>query len=156
MTQRAATRRYEPRPPRRDERGPRRQESWRRPRLPFPPIVGGFLLAGTLLTTATAWLLASHLRTGALLAYFAGVNLTTLGAYLYDKSVAAGGAALWRVPETVLHLLALAGGSPAAFAGQQLLRHKTSKPGFRMWFWVIVAVQVAALIGWAWGASQRG
>ena len=128
---------------------------WRRPRLPFPPIVAGFLLAGALLTAATAWLLVSHLHAGALLAYVAGINLATLGAYLYDKSVAAGGVALWRVPEVVLHLLALAGGSPAALAGQQLLRHKTRKPGFRTWFWVILAVQVAALIGWVWGVSYR-
>jgi uncharacterized membrane protein YsdA (DUF1294 family) len=155
MTRRAATRRNDARPARRDEWGPRRPEPWRRPRLPFPPIVGGFLLAGAVLTAATAWLLVSHLHAGALVAYVAGVNLTTLGAYLYDKSVASAGAALWRVPEAVLHLLALAGGTPAAFAGQQLLRHKTSKPAFRTWFWVIVAIQAAALAGWVWGATHR-
>ena len=133
----------------------RARNSWRRPRLPFPPIVGGFLLGGIALTAATAWLVASRLHTGALLAYAAGINLTTLGAYAYDKSVAAGSATLWRVPEAVLHLLALAGGTPAAFAAQQLLRHKTRKPGFRTWFWVIVAIQAAALGGWLWGVSQR-
>ena len=129
---------------------------WRRPRLPFPPIVAGFLIAGASLTAVTAWLLASRLHTGALLAYVAGVNLTTLGAYLYDKSVAGSAAALWRVPEAVLHLLALAGGTPAAFAGQQLLRHKTRKPGFRAWSWAIVAIQLAAIGVWAWRVAGRG
>ena len=125
---------------------PAPREPNRRPYLPFRPIVAGFLLAGAALTAATAWLLASRLQTGALVAYFAGVNLTTFGAYLYDKSVAGGN--LWRVPETVLHLLALAGGTPAAFAGQYLLRHKTRKAGFRAWLWVIVAVQGLAVAGW--------
>jgi len=107
------------------------------------------------LTVLAAWLLASRLQAGALVAYLAGVNLATFGAYLYDKAVAASGAALWRVPEASLYLLALAGGTPGAFAGQRLLRHKTRKDGFRTWFWVIVAVQVAALAGWIWGSSHR-
>lgn len=125
----------------------------RRPRLPFPPIVGGFLLAGAALTAATAWLLMSRLQAGPLVAYLAGVNATTLGAYLYDKSVAGGG--LWRVPEAVLHLLAIAGGSPAALAGQHLLRHKTRKPGFRAWFFAIIAVQALAVVVWWWYGSGR-
>lgn len=152
MTRSAAPRR--PNPPR-PQPGPSRGRRWRRPRLPFPPIVGAFLLIGVLLTAATTWLLASHLHAGALVAYFAGVNLTTFGAYLYDKSVAASEAPMWRVPEAVLHLLAFAGGTPAALVGQQILRHKTRKPGFRLWFWVIAAIQGAALAGWAWGATQR-
>lgn len=130
---------------------PAPREPYRRPYLPFRPIVAGFLIAGAALTTSTAWLLASRLQTGAVLAYLAGVNLTTFGAYLYDKSVAGGG--LWRVPETVLHLLGLAGGTPAAFAGQYLLRHKTRKGGFRAWLWASVTVQ--ALVVGAWWAYSR-
>src|SRR4051794_12491840 len=125
-----------------------RPASSRRRRLPFRPIVAGFLLASAALTGATAWLLASHLQTGALLAYLAGINLATFGAYLYDKSIAGG--TLWRVPETVLHLLALAGGSPAALAGQHLLRHKTRKPAFQAWFWAIVVLQSGAVAYWLW------
>ena len=112
-------------------------------------------MAGAVLTGAIAWLLASQLNTGAALAYVAGVNLATLGAYLYDKSVAGRGTSLYRVPETVLHLLALAGGSPAALAGQYVLRHKTRKPGFATWSWVIVAIHVVALVAWAWLATGR-
>jgi uncharacterized membrane protein YsdA (DUF1294 family) len=128
----------------------------RRPRLPFPPIVGGFFVAGMGLAAGMAWLLVSRFNVGALLAYLAGVNLATFFAYLYDKSVAASGTALWRVPEAVLHLLALVGGTPGAFAGQRLLRHKTRKEGFRAWFWIIVAIQVAAVAGLLWGSSHRG
>jgi uncharacterized membrane protein YsdA (DUF1294 family) len=120
----------------------------RRPRLPFRPIVAGFLVAAGALTAAAAWLLASRLQTGALIAYACGINLTTFAAYLYDKSIAGGG--LWRVPETVLHLLALAGGSPAALAGQLLLRHKTRKASFQAWFWCIVILQAAAVGLWLW------
>jgi uncharacterized membrane protein YsdA (DUF1294 family) len=129
---------------------------WRRPRLPFPPIVGGFFLAGMALAASTAWLLAARFNVGALVAYLAGVNVATSAAYLYDKSVATSGTALWRVPEAALHLLALAGGTPAAFAAQRLLRHKTRKDGFRTWFWVIVTVQAAAVAGWLWGWTHRG
>ena len=114
------------------------------------------MILGTLLTAATAWLLSARLEVGALLAYLAGVNLTTLAAYEYDKSVAGSAVALWRVPEAVLHLLALAGGTPAALAGQHLLRHKTRKEGFRAWLWVIVAVQAAVVCGWAWGTHGVG
>ena len=140
-------RRTDARPPRGDARHDRRQRAWRRPRVPFPPIVGGFLLVGALATGAMTWLLVSRLHAGALIAYLAGVNFTTLGAYAYDKFVARRSIRLWRVPEAALHLLALAGGTPAAFAGRHLLRHKTRKPGFQTWFRVIMAAQAAAVAG---------
>ena len=160
MTRSAArARNAPPRPPRhQNPRRPapaQRPRRWRRPRLPFPPIVSGFLLAGAALAAVTAWMIAAHLHTGALVAYVAGVNLATFGAYAYDKCVAGSESPLWRVPEAVLHLLALAGGTPAAFMGQHLLRHKTRKTGFRSWFWVIVAIQAAAVAGWAWASAGR-
>ena len=142
------------RPPRRDVHAGAKRP-WRRPRLPFPPIVAGFFLTGMGLTALVAWLLVARFQAGALVAYLAGVNIVTLAAYLYDKAIAASGAALWRVPEASLHLLALAGGTPGAFAGQRLLRHKTRKEGFRAWFWVIVALQAALLVGWLWGSKHR-
>ena len=121
-----------------------------RPRLPFRPIVGGFLLAAAVFTGLVAWFLAARLDWAVLLAFLAGINLATFGVYLYDKTVAGSPGRLWRVPETVLHVLALAGGSPAAFAGQKLLRHKTMKQPFRRWFWATVILQIAALSLWAW------
>lgn len=73
----------------------------------------------------------------------AGINLATVALYGYDK-VAAVKSRL-RVPENVLHLAALLGGSPAALLSQRMFRHKTSKTSFRIWFWLIVVVQLAAI-----------
>ena len=36
----------------------------------------------------------------------------------------------WRVPEAILHWLALAGGFPGGWAGRALFRHKTQKAMF--------------------------
>jgi uncharacterized membrane protein YsdA (DUF1294 family) len=54
------------------------------------------------------------------------------------------------VPERVLLGLALLGGSPGAWAGMTLFRHKTVKGRFRLAFAVIVALQLglAAWSGW--------
>ena len=92
--------------------------------------------------------LAFHLRIHLLLGALAGVNAATILLYGYDKAVA-GGARL-RVPENVLHLLALLGGSPAALFSQTLFRHKTVKPSFRRVYWLIVVLQFAILGAAVW------
>jgi len=51
-----------------------------------------------------------------------------------------------RVPEIVQHLLALAGGSPTAAVAQILFRHKTKKMCFRVIFFLIIALQVTAVL----------
>ena len=68
--------------------------------------------------------------------YAVGVNVATLLFYLYDKDAARQ--RHQRIPEGVLHLLALAGGSPTAMFAQRYFRHKTRKTGFRNVFWLIV------------------
>ncbi|MBI3856671.1 MAG: DUF1294 domain-containing protein [Planctomycetes bacterium] len=68
--------------------------------------------------------------------------------YGYDKAVAGGTRS--RVPEKWLHLLALLGGSPAAFLSQKLFRHKTVKAPFQRVFWLIVVLQLAALGAALW------
>jgi uncharacterized membrane protein YsdA (DUF1294 family) len=78
-----------------------------------------------------------------LCAWLVGVNATAFGYYGYDKSQAGGAGE--RVPEVVLHGLALTGGSPAAYAAMRLFRHKTLKGSFRVVFWCIVAVQAALI-----------
>lgn len=93
-------------------------------------------------------LLTWRLGMGALPAYLLAVNSTTLLAYGYDKSIAGGRRT--RVPERVLHLLALAGGTPGAMLGQILFRHKTLKRSFRTWFWIIVLIQLTAVGAWIW------
>ena len=67
--------------------------------------------------------------------YLAAVNLVTLLLYGYDKRAAAYGGP--RVPERVLHAAAIAGGTPAAYLGQRLFRHKTIKGSA----WLQVAAQ---------------
>jgi len=79
-------------------------------------------------------------------AYLVGVNVMTLLLYGYDKRQAIVGG--FRVPELVLHLGALFGGSPAALLGQRLLRHKTRKLGFQAVFATIVLLQGAGLCGY--------
>jgi uncharacterized membrane protein YsdA (DUF1294 family) len=85
-----------------------------------------------------------HLLAG----WLVGVNVVTFGYYGYDKNQARRSSG--RVPEVVLHGLALAGGSPAAWLAMRLFRHKTIKGSFRFVFWTIVVLQLAliAWIGW--------
>lgn len=76
----------------------------------------------------------------------AGLSLVAFLAYVFDKSAAVAGR--WRTSERTLHLLGLAGGWPGALVAQQLLRHKTRKPGFVAVFWCTVVLNVAALAAW--------
>ena len=84
-------------------------------------------------------------RPPVLLAYL-GLSLAAFMAYAFDKSSAI--AKRWRTAEQTLHLFSLAGGWPGALLAQQLLRHKTSKPGFAGVFWITVALNIAAFVGW--------
>ena len=84
-------------------------------------------------------------------AYLIAINTATLALYGYDKAVAGSGGR--RVPEIVLHGAELLGGTPAAFVAQRLLHHKSRKGSYQMRFWLIVAMQAAAVlviwqIGW--------
>ncbi len=87
--------------------------------------------------------------------YLIAINVATFLLYGYDKAIAGGSIhQSRRVPERVLHGAELLGGTPAAFAAQRLLRHKTQKSSFQLRFWLIVAVQAVAvvvvwLMGWA-------
>jgi len=72
------------------------------------------------------------------------LNVCTFLIYGLDKYCARNGS--WRIPEGTLLVLALAGGSPAAYLAQKIFRHKTHKQPFRIRFWLIVALQMLALI----------
>jgi len=75
--------------------------------------------------------------------YLAGINTATFGLYAYDKLAAK---MEWlRVPEIILHGYALLGGTPAAWIGQRVLRHKTLKGPFQAIFWMVLGVQVLFL-----------
>ena len=64
--------------------------------------------------------------------------------YSVDKSAAALGR--WRVSESALLLLGLAGGWPGAIIAQQLLHHKTKKRSFQSAFAGSVVVNILAFV----------
>lgn len=107
----------------------------------------GLALAGAF---AIWWIL----KWDAVLAWLISITIVTFIAYRYDKSIA--GSDRFRVPERVLLLLALAGGTLGAIVGMFLgENHKTSKAGFMLPFLIILAVQ-AVLVGIYFWLQWRG
>jgi len=75
-----------------------------------------------------------------ILAYIATINGVGFMMYALDKFLAKRS---WlRVPESLLHLLAFGGATPAAIVAQQLFWHKTTKRSFQVMFWLIALLQV--------------
>jgi uncharacterized membrane protein YsdA (DUF1294 family) len=101
----------------------------------------------TILLAALVWrygpsLAAPHL-------WLIAISVVTFLTFGYDKAIA--GSTQTRVPETVLLLLALVGGTPGALLGMWLFRHKTAKQSFRTRLWLVIAAQIAlitAYYGW--------
>jgi len=77
------------------------------------------------------------------------LNGLTFWTYWLDKDAARK--RRWRVQERTLHLLALAGGWPAAVLAQRVLRHKSVKQSFQNVFFATVAMHGAALALWLSG-----
>ena len=99
-----------------------------------------FLTLSAVSAIGLSYLLSHFLGIRLFSAYLIGINLTTYLMYASDKQRAVYNNS--RIPEFVLHLLALAGGSSAAFLAQITLRHKTRKRSFRIIFMAIVLVQL--------------
>lgn len=72
--------------------------------------------------------------------------------YGWDKRQARCGGR--RIPEKTLHVAALLGGWPGAWAGQQVFRHKTQKVSFRIVFWLIVALHAVLFVALVWWFIQ--
>jgi len=68
--------------------------------------------------------------------YALALGVITYWMYAFDKRRAEQGGR--RVPETSLHFLELLGGWAGAWIAQQWLRHKCSKAGYQVVFWLIV------------------
>ena len=86
------------------------------------------------------FLLRFRIHFSPILAYIATINAVGFMVYALDKFLAKRS---WlRVPESLLHLLAFTGATPAAIAAQQLFWHKTTKRSFQVMFWLIALVQV--------------
>lgn len=78
------------------------------------------------------------------LVIYGAASLACFAGYGLDKSAASH--KQWRVSETILLLVGLAGGWPGAIIGQEVFRHKTQKKSFRMLFWMSVAINMAAFV----------
>jgi uncharacterized membrane protein YsdA (DUF1294 family)/cold shock CspA family protein len=72
-------------------------------------------------------------------------SVVCFGAYVVDKSAAVAGN--WRISESTLLFLGLAGGWPGAIVAQQVLRHKSNKASFRSAFWNTVVLNVVVFVG---------
>ncbi len=87
------------------------------------------------------------------LAVHAVVSAVTFAVYAFDKHRA--GTAGRRIPERTLHVLALFGGWPGAFLGQQILRHKTRKLPFQIVYWITVAIHAGVWTVFLFRGSGR-
>jgi len=86
--------------------------------------------------------------------YLTALTLVTFAFFGFDKHRAIRGRG--RIPEAVLHLLALAGGSLGALAGQILFRHKIRKLYFTAILAMIVAVQLGCIAWWIYRTRATG
>ena len=81
--------------------------------------------------------------------YVIAINFVAFAAFGIDKMLAEARAS--RISEAKLLTLALVGGSPGAYAGRMLFRHKTRKQPFSNALHTIAALQlagIAAYLGW--------
>lgn len=99
------------------------------------------LVAGFFLVLAMVWLAGGF--PAAIMLVYAVMSAVTFAMYAQDKKAAREDR--WRIPESTLHLAALAGGWPGALFAQKSLRHKTRKRGFQFVFRATVVANIAAL-----------
>ena len=78
-----------------------------------------------------------------LLIYLIVMNLIGLAVMAMDKSKARHHA--WRIPEKILFLVSILGGSVGTWAGMYLFHHKTKHWYFRWGFALLTAAQLAAM-----------
>jgi uncharacterized membrane protein YsdA (DUF1294 family) len=81
-------------------------------------------------------------------AWLVGWSVATFTAYAVDKTQARRGG--WRIPEVVLHGLAIAGGAAGGWLGLLGLHHKTRHPIFPLVLAAALTAQlvIGVAIGW--------
>lgn len=131
---------------------PRRMPARRHSPAPMPSTMSG---AALILGYAVllAWAVSQGRLPPAAAAAVAGLSALTFGVYGADKQAARTGQ--WRTAENTLHLLALAGGWPGAWAAQRLFRHKSSKPSFIATYRATVGLHLAAVLAWVFWFAGR-
>jgi uncharacterized membrane protein YsdA (DUF1294 family)/cold shock CspA family protein len=105
---------------------------------------GSLIATGGFLVLVGAFVIAGKLPAIVLLLYL-GASAFAFIAYALDKSAAQNNQ--WRIKESTLHTVALAGGWPGAILAQRVLRHKSKKESFQAAFRFTVAVNCGVL-GW--------
>lgn len=75
--------------------------------------------------------------------YLAVINIITFAIFGIDKLKAIKDK--WRIPEKILFLLSIIGGSVGALLGMYIFRHKTKKIAFKFGIPVILIVQIVAI-----------
>lgn len=96
------------------------------------------------MATLASWFTPPNIATAII-----AVNFCAFAAFGIDKARAEQGA--WRISEGTLLRLAFLGGTPGAYAGRALFRHKTKKQPFSGHLHTIAILQclgMAALAGW--------
>ncbi|MCE9677892.1 DUF1294 domain-containing protein [Shewanella sp. AS1] len=88
----------------------------------------------------------------ALPVYYLAISLITWLAYYRDKRAARRGH--WRTSENTLQLLSLLGGWPGALLAQHYLRHKSQKRAFRLGLYLMVLLNLGALV-WLYGDTGQ-
>jgi uncharacterized membrane protein YsdA (DUF1294 family) len=104
------------------------------------------LIAATILGIVLFVVLWLVLGWSPLVAWLVGWTPPAFAAYGVDKWQATHDG--WRIPEVVLHGLALIGGVVGAWAGRLVFRHKTRKPEFLVVL-VIASILWGAIVAWS-------
>ena len=78
-----------------------------------------------------------------LIIYLVVTNLLAFGLFWFDKWMAHVQG--WRVPELILWLLMLFGGSIGGLVAMTWFRHKTKKTSFQLVAWLIVLIQMMVI-----------
>ncbi|MFF2878689.1 MULTISPECIES: DUF1294 domain-containing protein [Bacillaceae] len=71
--------------------------------------------------------------------YLVIVNIVSFAIMGIDKSRAKRKA--WRIPERILFLFAIIGGSIGSILGMYYFKHKTKHPKFVFGYWIILFIQ---------------
>ena len=101
-------------------------------------------VTGVLLATGLTVSVRRSTGLSALTSWLIAANVVTLVLYAFDKLTATQ---RWpRVPEKALHFMAIVGGTPAAMLAMRVFRHKSAKSKFRRVFWLILLVQIIAIV----------
>jgi uncharacterized membrane protein YsdA (DUF1294 family) len=91
----------------------------------------------------TAIILELIFSPGLLYSWLIAINLITFFSFGYDKW--ASSTSITRIPEKVLLILALTGGTPGALLGMIFFRHKVSKSEFKNKLILVLLVQVVLI-----------